>query len=144
MRVYCKQVLVFIMREPYIGSDFCLTQKKRFFILCGMRHNTPLKISLFSLVLLITVSIDSVRNLPSTALFGPKLIFLYLLSSLFLLIPGSIAASEFAYGWPHKGGIFQWVSLGLGTRIGFLAVWGQWVNTLVWLPTILSFVAGSI
>lgn len=104
----------------------------------------PLKIGLFSLVLLICVSIDSVRNLPSTALFGPTVIFLYLVSSLFLLIPGSIASAEFAYHWPEKGGIFQWVSLGLGKSMGFFAVWGQWINTIVWFPTILSFVAGSV
>ncbi len=102
------------------------------------------RIGLISLILLITVSIDSVRNLPSTALFGPSLIFLYMVSSLFMLIPGSIAASEFAYSWPEKGGIYHWVSLGLGKKLGFLSVWGQWVNTLVWFPTILSFVAGSI
>lgn len=102
------------------------------------------RIGLFALILLITVSIDSVRNLPSTALFGPELIFLYLASAVFMLIPGSIAASEFAYSFPEKGGIYQWVSLGLGKKVGFFAVWGQWVNTLVWFPTILSFVAGSI
>lgn len=109
-----------------------------------MNSTKGYKIGLISLVLLITVSIDSVRNLPSTALFGPPLIFLYLVSSLFLLIPGSIAASELAYAWPEKGGIYQWVTLGLGKRIGFMAVWGQWINTLVWFPTILSFVAGSV
>ncbi len=102
------------------------------------------RIGLIGLVLLITVSIDSVRNLPSTALFGPSLIFLYIVSAFFMLIPGSIAASEFAYSWPEKGGIYQWVSLGLGKKLGFLAVWGQWVNTLVWFPTILAFVAGSV
>ncbi len=101
-------------------------------------------IGLIGLILLITVSIDSVRNLPSTALFGSQLIFLYLVSALFMLIPGSIAAAEFTYSWPKKGGIYQWVSLGLGKKVGFFAVWGQWVNTLVWFPTILSFVAGSI
>lgn len=109
-----------------------------------MQKMQPVKIGLFSLILLICVSIDSVRNLPSTALFGPTLIFLYLISSLFLLIPGSIASAEFAYHWPERGGIFQWVSLGLGKKIGFFAVWGQWINTLIWFPTILSFVAGSI
>ncbi len=104
----------------------------------------PHRIGLFSLILLICVSIDSVRNLPSTAIFGTPLIFLYLVSSLFMLIPGSVAASEFAYGWPEQGGIYHWVGLGLGKKLGFLAVWGQWFNTLIWLPTILSFVAGSI
>lgn len=102
------------------------------------------RIGFFSLILLICVSIDSVRNLPSTALFGAPLVFLYLISAVFMLIPGSIAASEFAHGWPEKGGIFHWVSFGLGSRLGFLAVWSQWINTLVWLPTILSFVAGSL
>jgi amino acid transporter len=102
------------------------------------------RIGFISLILLICVSIDSVRNLPSTALFGAPLVFLYLISAVFMLIPGSIAASEFAHAWPERGGIFHWVRLGLGGRLGFLAVWGQWINTLVWLPTILSFVAGSL
>ena len=108
-----------------------------------MNSSKPLKIGFIALVLLITVSIDSIRNLPSTALFGPSLIFLYLVSALFMLIPGSIAASELTHSWPEKGGIYQWVSLGLGKKVGFFAVWGQWVNTLVWFPTILSFIAGS-
>ncbi|AHE66479.1 hypothetical protein Loa_00920 [Legionella oakridgensis ATCC 33761 = DSM 21215] len=33
------------------------------------------KISVFALVLLITGAIDSIRNLPATALFGSSLIF---------------------------------------------------------------------
>jgi amino acid transporter len=108
-----------------------------------MNSSKPLKIGFIALVLLITVSIDSVRNLPSTALFGPSLIFLYLVSALFMLIPGSIAVSELAHSWPEKGGIYQWISLAMGKDVGFFAVWGQWINTVIWLPTILSFLAGS-
>lgn len=106
--------------------------------------NAVPKIGLIGLVLLIIVTIDSIRNLPATALFGPGLISLYVIAAIFLLIPGAIASSELTYGWPNLGGIYQWVSLGLGRKMGFIAVWGQWINTLIWFPTILSFVASSI
>ncbi len=45
------------------------------------------KISTFALVLLITGAIDSIRNLPTTALFGSSLIFFFILSAIVFLIP---------------------------------------------------------
>ncbi len=32
----------------------------------------------------------------------------------------------------------------LGEKAGVCAVWLQWINTMVWYPAILSFIAGSI
>lgn len=31
----------------------------------------------------------------------------------------------------------------MGTRMAALAIWLQWINTMVWFPTILSFIAGT-
>jgi len=42
-----------------------------------------------------------------------------------------------------EGGIYKWGRLAFGKRVGFLAVWLQWINNLVWFPTILSFIAGT-
>lgn len=101
------------------------------------------KISLFSLTLLIVASIDSIRNLPSAALFGSSLIFFFLFSALVFLIPISLVAAELSSAFPEKGGVYHWVRVAFGEKIAMLAIWLQWINTMVWYPTILSFIAGT-
>jgi amino acid transporter len=102
------------------------------------------KITLFALVMLVVGSIDSVRNLPSTAFFGPSLIFFFLVGALFFLIPGALIAADLAAANPDKSGVYQWVKRAFGPNMGFLAIWLQWVNTLVWFPTMLAFIAGTL
>ncbi|MEX0961719.1 MAG: APC family permease [Simkaniaceae bacterium] len=102
------------------------------------------KISLFSLVLLITAAIDSIRNLPAAALFGPSVIFFFTLAALLFLIPTALVAAELSATFPEKGGVYHWVQMAFGDHVGMLAIWLQWINTIVWYPTILSFIAGTI
>ena len=103
------------------------------------------KISSFALVLLITGAIDSVRNLPGTALFGSTLIFFFIFSAIIFLIPVSLIAAELASAWSEEeGGIYSWVKQAFGTNLAFFAIWLQWINTMVWYPTILSFIAGTL
>lgn len=101
------------------------------------------KISLFSLVLLIVAAIDSIRNLPATAIFGSSLIFFFLFSALVFLIPISLVSAEFSSRYPEQGGVFHWVRRAFGEKIALIAIWLQWINTMVWYPTILSFIAGT-
>lgn len=100
------------------------------------------KISTFALTLLITGSIDSIRNLPTSALFGTNLIFFFTFSALIFLIPTALVSAELAAN-VDEGGIYQWARLAFGERVGFLAVWLQWINNIFWFPTILSFIAGT-
>ncbi len=101
------------------------------------------KIPLFSLVLLIVAAIDSIRNLPAAALFGSSLIFFFLLGAVLFFIPLSLVAAEFSSRYSEEGGVFHWVRHAFGPKLGMLAVWLQWINTMVWYPTILSFIAGT-
>src|SRR3990167_4367434 len=89
----------------------------------------------FALTLLITGAIDSIRNLPASALFGSTLII--------FLIPAALVSAELASNIPEKGGIYHWVKLAFGEKIAFLATWLQWINTIAWFQTILSFIAGT-
>lgn len=100
-------------------------------------------IGTFSLVMLITGAIDSIRNLPATALFGSSLIFFFTLSAIVFLIPAALVSAELAAAWPEKGGIYHWIRIAFGEKTGFLAVWLQWITNLVWFPTILSFIAST-
>jgi amino acid transporter len=101
------------------------------------------KIPLFSLVLLIVAAIDSIRTLPTTALYGSSLIFFFILSAIFFLIPVAFISAEFSSRYPEQGGVYYWIKHAFGDRIGTLAVWLQWINTMVWYPTMLLFIAGT-
>lgn len=100
------------------------------------------KISLFFLVLLIVSAIDSIRNLPSAALFGSSLIFYFLFSALIFLVPTALVSAHLSSLYPDKGGVYVWMTKAFGEKIGMLSIWLQWINTMVWYPTILSFIAG--
>ena len=103
------------------------------------------KISVIALVLLITGAIDSIRNLPMTALFGSTLIFFFLFAAIVFLIPVALVAAELSSTWSdEEGGIYSWVQHAFGESMAFFTVWLQWVNTMVWYPTILLFIAGTL
>src|ERR1700733_814732 len=102
-------------------------------------------LGIFTLVMLITGAIDSIRNLPATALFGSSLIFFFIFSAIIFLIPVALISAELSSTWSEEeGGIFSWVKHAFGENIAFLTIWLQWINTIVWYPTILSFIAGTI
>lgn len=100
-------------------------------------------ITTFALVMLITGAIDSIRNLPATALFGSSLIFFFIFSAIVFLIPAALISAELSSHSSEKSGVFHWIHMAFGEKIAFFAIWLQWVNTIVWFPTILSFIAGT-
>ncbi|CAM2824503.1 APC family permease [Legionella worsleiensis] len=106
--------------------------------------NKKHSLTIFSLTMITVGSVDSIRNLPATALFGSQLIFYFLLGAVFFLIPTALVSAELASGWAKQGGIYVWVKEAFGKKTGFLAIWLQWIENVIWYPTILSFVAGTI
>lgn len=110
-----------------------------------MKNWSSEKISVFALVMLITGAIDSARNLPTTALFGASLIFFFVLSTIMFLIPIALVAAELSSTWSEEeGGVYTWVHHAFGPYCAFFTVWLQWINTIVWYPTIISFIAGTL
>jgi len=101
-------------------------------------------LTVFSLTMITVGSVDSIRNLPATALFGSQLIAFFILGALFFLIPTALVSAELASGWAKQGGVYIWVKEAFGRKTGFLAIWLQWIENVIWYPTILSFVAGTI
>ena len=102
------------------------------------------KLGFLSLTFLIISAVDSNRTLPSAALFGSSMIFYFIFSAIFFLFPTALVSAELASTFPEKEGVFHWVRHAFGEKWGMMAIWLQWVNTVVWFPTILSFIAGSL
>ena len=51
-------------------------------------------LTVFSLTMITVGSVDSIRNLPATALFGSQLIAFFILGALFFLIPTALVSAE--------------------------------------------------
>lgn len=103
-------------------------------------------LSVFTLAMMNLAVICSLRGLPMMAEEGFSLVFYYLLTVLVFLIPVSLVSAELATAWPPHGpgGVYIWVREAFGERWGFFAIWLQWIQNVIWFPTVLSFIAGTI
>ena len=104
----------------------------------------PHKIGLFVLILFIIGSIDSLRNMPAAALFGSSLIFFFVAAAITFLLPIALISADLSSYRSKKNGIYQWIREAFGDKMALIAIWLQWINTTIWFPTILSFIAGGM
>ncbi len=100
-------------------------------------------ISVFGLVMLNVAAVLSLRGLPMMAETGLTMIFYLLFASMFFLLPSALISAELASGWPQTGGVYCWVKEAFGCRWGFLAIWLQWSQNIVWFPMVLTFSASA-
>jgi putative glutamate/gamma-aminobutyrate antiporter len=109
-----------------------------------IQRNSKIALSVFALVMINVIAVDSLRNLPIGAQYGFSVVFFYLIGGLLFLIPVALIAAELATGWPKSGGIYIWVREAFGKQWGFLVIWLQWLYNIFWYPTIMSFIAGTL
>lgn len=101
-------------------------------------------LSVFSLVMINVIAVDSLRTLPITAKLGLTLISYYTVAAFAFFIPVALVAAELATAYPNTGGIYIWVREAFGKRAAFITIWLQWIYNVVWYPTILAFIAATI
>lgn len=103
------------------------------------------KLGVFTLAMMNVAAVVSLRGLPAEAEYGMSSAFYYLFAALVFLIPVSLIAAELAAMFSDKqGGMFRWVGEAFGKKLGFLAIWLQWVESTIWYPTVLTFGAVSL
>jgi glutamate:GABA antiporter len=108
------------------------------------KKNIKPVMSVFTLVMINVIAIDSLRGIPLGAHYGFSLVFYYIIAALAFFIPSALVSAELATAWPQTGGIYVWVREAFGVRIGFLVSWIQWIYNICWYPTILSFLAATL
>ncbi len=101
-------------------------------------------LNFFILAMINVAAICSIRNWPLNAQYGLSSLFFYLFAALGFFIPSALISAELASGWPKNGGIYAWVKEAFGHKIGFLAIWLQWIENVVYYPAALSFVSVCI
>lgn len=108
-----------------------------------MNHSKKV-LSVFSLVMINIIAVDSLRTLPISAKLGLSLISYYIIAAIAFFIPVALVAAELATAYPNTGGIYVWVREAFGKRAGFITIWLQWIYNVVWYPTILAFIAATL
>ncbi|MCL5432905.1 MAG: APC family permease [Patescibacteria group bacterium] len=101
-------------------------------------------LSIGALALIGFAATDSLRNLPSMAVYGWASIFWYIAGTILFLIPLSLVAAELATTLPVSGGVYTWIRKAFGEHLGFLGIWCEWSENIVWFPAILVFIAATI
>ena len=120
-----------------------------------MATNTPISpqsvaspkkatLSMTGMMILIVTTILSLRGLASQAEFGYTSIFWYVLSAVIYLVPYSLVCAELASTYPHKGGPFRWCAEAFGPKLGWAAMYMDWIMVLIWFPAVLMFGAVAL
>lgn len=110
-----------------------------------MNQPKSTKLTVATLAIMNVTAVVSLRGLPAEAEYGLSSAFYYLFAALVFLIPTALVAAELAAMFADKqGGVFRWVGEAFGKRMGFLAIWLQWVESTIWYPTVLTFGAVSL
>ena len=99
-------------------------------------------LSIFQIAVMTTISVASLRTLPPMAEEGKASILMYIIPAILFLIPTSLVSAEFAT--TYKGGVYIWIREAFGNRMGFVAIWLQWIQNVVWYPVQLAFVAAAL
>jgi putative glutamate/gamma-aminobutyrate antiporter len=82
----------------------------------------------------------SLRGLPMMAKEGFSIVFILGAITLFFFLPSALVSAELASGWyVEVGGVYRWVREAFGQRAGFVAVFLQWIQNVIWYPVVLAF-----
>ena len=108
----------------------------------GKNHTN--KMGVLTLSMLNVAAVLSIVNFPTQAEYGYAIIFYITAASLCFFIPTALVSAELAAAWPVDGGMYLWVKEAFGPKWGFVAVCMQWLNSLPWYATVLTFISTTV
>lgn len=102
-------------------------------------------VSILTLALMTVASVVSLRGLPMMAAEGLTMFFYIAFAAFIFLLPASLIAAELGSAFADQGGgVYTWVKAAFGSRLGFTAIWLQWIQNIVWYPTVLGYAAACL
>ena len=117
------------------------------FPVLSMCYHFPMSrkiLSPFALAMIAVSAILTLRNIPIMAEEGLTAIFFYLAAAITFLIPSALVCAELATRLPSNGGIYTWVKTAFGKRLGFLAIWMEWLNNVIAYPATLITILATL
>lgn len=106
---------------------------------------TTKNISTTQLALMTAAAIISLRGLPMMAQEELTMFFYIFFATFLFLIPAALVGAELGSAFADKGGgVYTWVKEAFNRPLGFTAIFLQWIQNVVWYPTVLGFAAAAV
>ncbi|WP_246506664.1 amino acid permease [Kistimonas asteriae] len=103
------------------------------------------RLSIMSIALMTAAAVISLRGLPMMAKEELTMFFYIGFATIMFLLPAALVSAELGSAFSSQGGgVYTWVEQAFGPRAGFIAIWLQWIQNVVWYPTVMSFAAAGI
>ena len=102
------------------------------------------RISTSQLALMTAAAVISLRGLPMMAQEELTMFFYIFFATFLFLIPAALVSAELGSAFASRGGgVYTWVKEAFNSHLGFTAIFLQWIQNVVWYPTVLGFAAAS-
>ncbi len=90
-------------------------------------------------------AIISLRGLPMMAQEELTMFFYIFFATFLFLIPAALVGAELGSAFADRGGgVYTWVKEAFNRPMGFTAIFLQWIQNVVWYPTVLGFAAAAV
>ncbi len=130
-----------------MDGNLSLSFRKGFFCHKNDKGNKYMKapkiMNLFTLMMVTSAFNISLRNLGMISTMKMQMLFFAALALLIFYLPIAMVSAELATGWPKMGGIAIWVKEAFGKKMGFLAIWLQWIYMNIAVIAMLYFISGT-
>lgn len=110
-------------------------------------NSTPKKgrITVLQLTLMIAAAVTSLRGVPIMSQEELTMFVYLIFAAVFFLVPAALVSAELGTTFSAQGGgVYTWVKEAFNKRTGFIAVFLQWMQNVVWYPTTLAFGSAAI
>ncbi|NRO44434.1 APC family permease [Lactobacillus helveticus] len=117
-------------------------EKKDWALEQDLKYNRLTAFKLFAMTSSMVISVNELAPFGKT---GPTALFYLLIAGTAWFVPITQMAGEMASidGW-EKGGIFTWVKGSLGDKVGWTAMFYQWIHITVGMDTMMYVIIGAL
>ena len=110
-------------------------------------HSTPKKsrMTVMQLILMTTAAVMSLRGVPLMSQVELTMFAYMAFAAVFFLVPAALVSAELGTTFADKGGgVYTWVKEAYNKRVGFVGVFMQWIQNIVWYPITITFGSAAI
>lgn len=103
------------------------------------------RMTVMQLILMTTAAVMSLRGVPLMSQVELTMFAYMAFAAVFFLVPAALVSAELGTTFADKGGgVYTWVKAAYNKRVGFVAVFMQWVQNIVWYPITITFGSAAI
>lgn len=103
------------------------------------------RMTVMQLILMTTAAVMSLRGVPLMSQVELTMFAYMAFAAIFFLVPAALVSAELGTTFADKGGgVYTWIKEAYNKQVGFVAVFMQWIQNIVWYPITITFGSAAI